>query len=137
MGSTKDRKHGLLGCLMACLVTFCGPLYAATPNGSTPAGMSIPALGIRVAELSNEALDRRRIPLGVAVVELAAGGPSAAAGVAAGDVIYQLNGLPTYSVDRLHWLIEHSAAAVAYRISVIRNGEHLEFSVPTGGPADR
>jgi putative serine protease PepD len=137
MGSTNDGKHGLLGWLMACLVTFCGPLYAASPDGSAQTGVSIPTLGIRVAGLSNEALDRRRIPLGVAVVDLTAGGPSAAAGIEEGDVIYQLNGLPTYSVDRLHWLIEHSAAAVNYRVSVIRNGEHLEFAVPTGGPPDR
>ena len=120
MYSTQAWNNRLLACLCACLVTFCGPLYAGSPaaDGAQP-GTQIPALGLQVAGLSNQALDRRRIPLGVVIVDVAAGGPAAAAGLQAGDVVYQLNGLPTYSVDRLHWLVERSAAA-GYRLSVIR-----------------
>lgn len=67
-------------------------------RGTRPGGESVKTLGLTVQEVPAELARRLRTRGGVLVAEVEPGGPAATAGVAAGDVLLEINRRPIRSV---------------------------------------
>jgi S1-C subfamily serine protease len=68
------------------------------------------------------------------VVAVAEGSPAAAAGLRAGDLLRQANGVPLDSAARLQALLQALAPDSALVLQVQRDGSTIEVLVPAPGP---
>ncbi|HLL71849.1 MAG TPA: PDZ domain-containing protein [Pyrinomonadaceae bacterium] len=92
-------------------------------------------LGVSVESVTRENMNNfnlRGEPRGVAVREVAEGGPAAKAGLQKNDVILRFDGEQVSSVQKLQRLINESAPEHTARLSVSRNGAEQELSVKLG-----
>jgi serine protease Do len=95
------------------------------------------ALGVRirdVRDLSPE--DKTALKLaddkGVVVEDVAAGGPSAKAGLAAGDVILQFDGQPVDRSTHLQWMASTAGVGRTVPVKVLRDGKNVDLKVTLG-----
>jgi S1-C subfamily serine protease len=65
----------------------------------------------------------------VRVMEVAAGGPAAQAGIEPGDLIVALDGQPSASIDQLHRLLTLERIGVPARLDVLRRDRRFELSL--------
>jgi hypothetical protein len=100
-----------------------------------PAGES-PRIGIVVRDPTAEEALRAGLPdaSAVWVVEVAEGSPAAAAGLRAGDLLRQANGVPLDSAARLQALLQALAPDSALVLQVQRDGSATEVRIPAPGP---
>lgn len=92
-------------------------------------------LGLRVEEVESSRLDKHGLAYGVEVAEIAAAGAAERSGLRAGDLLYQLNGLPLYSPERLEWLVGRSEPGKTLALSFIRAERLLEVTIDPASPA--
>ncbi len=92
-------------------------------------------LGLRVQEVEKPRLDERGLAYGVEVVALAAAGPAERGGLKVGDLLYQLNGLPLHSPERLAWLVGRSESDKTLVLSLMRGEGLLEVTIDPASPA--
>ncbi|MDR3466538.1 MAG: PDZ domain-containing protein, partial [Xanthobacteraceae bacterium] len=64
--------------------------------------------------------------------DIAAGGPAAAAGLEAGDVLLSLDGLPVGGGDDLVRLLTHERIGRRLPVSVLRNGKIVRAAIVPG-----
>ena len=69
---------------------------------------------------------------GVLVLDVAAGGPVAAAGVQRGDVVVAFDGEPIVGVDDLHRSLTEERAGRTVTLTLLRRAEMLEVPVTPG-----
>jgi S1-C subfamily serine protease len=79
------------------------------------------------------------VPAAVLVMGVSEGGPAAAAGLAAGDLIIGMEGQPTPSVDAIHKLLDRNSIGMTLPLRVLRGGRVLDLSIvvaaqPEGRP---
>ncbi|WP_455233887.1 PDZ domain-containing protein [Thiogranum longum] len=96
------------------------PLPGDRPWSEPAAG---PWLGALLSELSFRELDALELPYGVRVTRVLPGGPAQAGGLRAGDILFELDGQPIFSVARLKWLIDRSAPNRPAELTYYRDGE--------------
>ncbi|HJR07778.1 MAG TPA: PDZ domain-containing protein [Pyrinomonadaceae bacterium] len=92
-------------------------------------------LGVSVESVTREnmsSFNLRGEPRGVAVREVAEGGPAAKAGLQKNDVILRFDGEQVSSVQKLQRLINESAPEHTARLTISRNGSEQEVSVTLG-----
>jgi serine protease Do len=87
-----------------------------------------PRLGVAVRPLTADERQETSLPGGVVVQQ--AGGPAAAAGIQAGDIILAVDGKVIRGVQQLKQLITQADDSVS--ITVVRDGEEMSVSVPLG-----
>jgi S1-C subfamily serine protease len=73
------------------------------------------------------------VPAGVLIASVAEGGPAAAAGLRAGDLILALEGEPTPSVDAVHKLLGRHAIGRTLTLRVLREGKLTEVQATVAG----
>ena len=66
---------------------------------------------------------------GAAVTDIRSGSPAAQAGVKAGDVIVEFNGLTIDSPRTLQGAVERAVVGQDHKLAVIRNGKRVELTV--------
>jgi len=100
-----------------------------------PAGES-PRIGVVVRGPTAEEARRAGLPdaSAVWVVAVAEGSPAAAAGLRAGDLLRQANGVPLDSAARLQALLQALAPDSALVLQVQRDGSAIEVRIPAPGP---
>jgi S1-C subfamily serine protease len=103
-----------------------------------------PLLGIAVAGIGFDALDRRGLSYGVEVGPVEEGAPGAKAGIKPGDVILSVNGQAAFSPARLVWLLGQQAGKAKVPLEVSRDGKTLQLTADLsaatrlpGGPMGR
>jgi S1-C subfamily serine protease len=108
----------------ALLVPFLPAAFAQPPVLQPPAAEAAdrPALGVLVAEIPFEQLDSLGLAYGVEVTRVLPGSPAEEAGLRAGDVLVELDGLPLFSVPRLRWLVGQAATNVPLVVTYNRDG---------------
>ena len=89
-------------------------------------------LGVAIAAISQDDLDRMGLEYGVRVEAVVPGSVAAEAGLADGDVVTHVDGRPAYSPERLQHLVR--AAAGATDIALHRGGEPVTLQA-TFSPA--
>ena len=118
--------HSLRQLLVAAalLVSFLPGAFAQPPVSQPPPAEAAarPALGVLVAEIPFEQLDSLGLAYGVEVTRVFPGSPAEQAGLRAGDVLVELDGLPLFSVPRLRWLVGQAATNVPLAVTYNRNG---------------
>jgi S1-C subfamily serine protease len=65
----------------------------------------------------------------VLVLDVAADGPAAAAGVQRGDVVLSLDGMPVTGVEDLHRMMTAERAGGALSLTVLRRAEVVDLAV--------
>ncbi len=108
----------------ALLVSLLPAAFAQPPALQPPAAEAAdrPALGVLVAEIPFEQLDSLGLAYGVEVTRVLPGSPAEEAGLRAGDVLVELDGLPLFSVPRLRWLVGQAATNVPLAVTYNRDG---------------
>ena len=76
------------------------------------------------------------LPAGVLIASVADGGPAAAAGLRAGDLILAIDGAPTPSVDAVHKLLGRQAIGLTLTLRVLRAGKVIEMPATVAGRPD-
>ena len=121
-----DAMYSLRHLLIAAtlLVSFLPAAFAQPPDFQPPAAEAAdrPALGVLVAEIPFEQLDSLGLGYGVEVTRVLPGSPAEVAGLRAGDVLVELDGLPLFSVPRLRWLVGQAATNVPLAVTYNRDG---------------
>ncbi|MDX1660535.1 MAG: PDZ domain-containing protein [Gemmatimonadota bacterium] len=85
-------------------------------------------LGLRLAEMNEGLVDYfPGVEQGLLVLEVVGDSPAAEAGVAAGDVIVEVNGREVWNVESFHAAREEGDTT----LSVVRRGERHEIRVPS------
>jgi membrane-associated protease RseP (regulator of RpoE activity) len=110
------------------------PLRCDGPAGDRP------RIGVVVRGLTDEEAGRAGLPdaSAVRVVSVAEGSPAAAAGLRAGDLIRQANGVPLDGAARLQALLQALAPDSALILQVQRDGAAIEVRIPApGAPEDK
>jgi serine protease Do len=97
-------------------------------QGQGPQQQARPRLGVAVRPLTADERQETSLPGGVVVQQ--AGGPAAAAGIQAGDIILAVDGTVIRGVQQLKQLITQADDSVS--ITVVRDGEQMSVSVPLG-----
>lgn len=118
------------------------PVAAAVqPAADGQAGAQFEWLGMTVTPLTARlAAGLGMTPGGALVLEVAADGPAAQAGLASGDVVRGVNGVELSAVDpsrRFRAVAEGVSAGDWMLLSVERGGQPLETTVQAGGPPQR
>ena len=68
-------------------------------------------------------------PTGVRIMRIVQESPALAAGLAAGDLIIQVDGVPVLGIDDLLRVLDHDRIGRRISVIVLRRGERLEISV--------
>jgi S1-C subfamily serine protease len=116
-------RHLLIG--SALLVALLPPAVAQPPPAwGLPAAEASdrPALGVLVAEIPFEELDSLGLAYGVEVTRVLPGSAAEEAGLRAGDILVEIDGLPIFSVPRLRWLVGQAATDVPLELKYNRDG---------------
>jgi len=110
------------------LVSFLPPAFAQPPGGWEPPHPAAienangPALGVLVDEIPFEKLDAMNLSYGVEIQRVMPGSPAGAAGLRAGDILFEVDGEPVFSVSRLRWLVGRAAPDTALEVKYSRDG---------------
>jgi membrane-associated protease RseP (regulator of RpoE activity) len=136
MGLTHTRSGRWIGVLALLLcVSACGPGSPIDAQAESDAD-ALPRLGLVVDKVSDDALHERGLQYAVEIAEIAPGSPAERSGLQPGDLIFQLNDVPVYSVERLVWLVNHASADQPLRLRVLRDDERQSYDVERLLPAD-
>jgi len=111
------------------VVVFQSVLLAGEGEEKSKSGF----LGIYPREIDNamrEALDFEEA--GILVEDVVKDGPSDQAGLMAGDIILEVNGIKMFNVDRLHKIAGRSTPGDKAAIAVLRDGKKKKISVTVG-----
>lgn len=87
------------------------------------------SLGLEVETNESDALDRLEVLPGTRVRSVAPGGPASAAGIAPGDVVLAIDGLPTNGKDAFQAVAAAARPGAALRVEVRRGTAAFEASV--------
>ena len=87
-----------------------------------------PYIGVSVSDVSSDS-QKYGVPAGAAVHEVTAGGPAAAAGLQANDVITAINGTSISGVSDLKRVLAKAHAGDVLTVTVWRQNETLSLSV--------
>jgi len=82
-------------------------------------------LGMKLAELSNDEREKLDIGHGVAVVQVAPSSIAAGAGLVAGDIVMQLNGVKTETIDQLLSITQNLPVGKPIPVLVNRSGNAI------------
>lgn len=92
-----------------------------------------PYIGITFSETwTSERLDAYGYPSGVVVSSVISGGPAAAAGVRAGDIITEYNGTELKSIDDINKLVSESKIGSTVTVKIYRSGRYYSTSITIG-----
>jgi putative serine protease PepD len=97
--------------------------------------VTYPYFGISVAPLPPAAAEELKVPGGLYVFSVVEGGPSAQAGLQAGDVIVEVNGHPATSVDLLTQTVMTTKAGESVSVKYVRDGQTHTTSVTLQNPS--
>ncbi|MGH6719398.1 MAG: DegQ family serine endoprotease [Alphaproteobacteria bacterium] len=91
-------------------------------------------LGVRIQSVDADIAEGFGLsePVGALVASVTEGGPSAAAGIEAGDVIVSFDGKPITAMRALPRVVAETDVGKAVKVEVVRGGEHLTFDVTLG-----
>jgi serine protease Do len=123
--------------IVASLLLSALPAFAQPPRSWHPHAHEYPPgprIGVLVENLSFKELDHLDLSYGVRVTRVVPGSPADTAGIQAGDILYQLDGAPLFSVARLQWLVERTAAGEKALLKYYRDDEQLSAEVTPGRP---
>lgn len=130
--------------LLALLI----PILLLGLSGAAPAVRAAPAsegpsLGVMVRDTPFSRLEALGLGHGVTVGAVVEGSPADQAGIARGDILVSLDGLPIYSSARLQWLVSQQSHGKTLSLRVHRAGSAagegsdvevvLEPIAPAGG----
>jgi S1-C subfamily serine protease len=88
-----------------------------------------PFLGVQGMDVSAEVAERVGVDAGAYIEEVVAGGPAEDAGLRQGDVIIDVNGTPTESMDALVVAIRQSDVGDTVSVTYRRDGEDVTVEV--------
>lgn len=93
-------------------------------------------LGVLIANVPFQELESLKLEFGVRVGRVIPGSPAAAAGLQVGDVIFEIEGHPIYSVERLQWVVRKANAGSKLALQYVRNGssQAAEAHLPGASP---
>jgi putative serine protease PepD len=97
--------------------------------------VTYPYFGIAVAPIPPAAAEELKVPGGLYVLSVVAGGPSAQAGIEPGDVIVEVNGHTATSVDVLTQTVMTKKAGESVPVTYIRDGQTHKTTVTLQTPA--
>jgi putative serine protease PepD len=97
--------------------------------------VTYPYFGIAVAPIPPAAAEELKVPGGLYVLSVVAGGPSAQAGIEPGDVIVEVNGHTATSVDVLTQTVMTKKAGESVPVIYIRDGQTHKTTVTLQTPA--
>ena len=97
--------------------------------------VTYPSFGISVAPIPPAAAEELKVPGGLYVQSVVAGGPSAQAGIQAGDVITEVNGHAATSVDILTQTVMTTKAGEKVPVTYLREGQTHMTTVTLQTPA--
>lgn len=81
-----------------------------------------PALGVLADEIPFEELDAMNLSYGVEVQRVIPGSPAGDTGLRPGDILFEVEGEPVFSVSRLRWLVRQAAADTTLEVKYSRDG---------------
>ncbi|KPJ90154.1 MAG: hypothetical protein AMJ53_14745 [Gammaproteobacteria bacterium SG8_11] len=99
------------------------------PWQSKAAGESQPWLGVMTKDLSFGQLAAKQIDYGVEIIKIVDDSPADQSELEVGDIILEVDNKPVYSVERLHWLIQHSPLDKKVKITYYRDGKNKTTNV--------
>lgn len=111
----------VLGLLLAALLLVLPGVRAVSASKG-------PALGVMVRDTPFTRLDDLGLGHGVTVAAVAAGSPAEKAGIAPGDILVSLDGLPIYSAARLQWLVSQQKQGKTLSLRIHREGSPVAES---------
>jgi putative serine protease PepD len=85
--------------------------------------VTYPYFGISVAPIPPAAAEKLKVTDGLYVISVVEGGPSAQAGLQAGDVITEVNGTPATSPDVLTHTVMTTKAGDSVKVTYVRDGQ--------------
>ncbi|WP_069998093.1 S1C family serine protease [Cellulosilyticum sp. I15G10I2] len=85
--------------------------------------ISRPALGIVGKDIDVKAAELYEIPIGVYIVEVAAGSSAELAGMRANDILFQFDGIQITGMNQLKELLNTKKVGDAVEVKIIRNNE--------------
>ena len=91
-----------------------------------------PGVGVTVSTVTEIIAETEGIPKGARVESVVTGGPADAAGLQAGDIIVEANGIVIENHDRIVEIVSQSKIGDLLSLKVYRAGETLEISVVIG-----
>ncbi len=97
--------------------------------------VTYPYFGLSVAPIPPAAAQKLNVPVGLYVVSVVDGGPSALAGIQAGDVIVEVNGHPATNIDLLTETVMTTKAGETVKVTYVRDGQTHTTSVTLQTPA--
>ena len=97
--------------------------------------VTYPYFGISVAPIPPAAAEDLKVPGGLYVLSVVTGGPSAQAGIEAGDVITEVNGHAATSVDILTQTVMTRKAGEKVPVTYLRDGQTHKTTVTLQNPA--
>jgi S1-C subfamily serine protease len=89
-------------------------------------------LGVAIAPLPQQALERLGIEYGVRIDRVMSGSAAATSGLQAGDIVTEIDGRPAYSPERMQYLVGQSGDRSA--IAIVRGDERTELQVSYARP---
>ncbi len=116
-----------LNTIMAVLINaaiFFSPLNASAEGKAW--------LGIAVADLSFQTLDKQGLEYGVAISDVYDGSAAIESGIQRGDILLGFDSLPVFSVERLQWLVGNKTVGDKVKVDFIRDEEHQSAEVVLG-----
>src|SRR5690606_18176836 len=130
IGIVRDRKE------MRIPVTIAereDDTVVATARGGRSSGETEKMLGIAVQEVPTELARRLRTRGGVLISEVERGGPAAAAGVAAGDVLLEINRRPIRSLSEFREVVRTLSPGEMTLLRLQRGETAIYVAVRTNG----
>jgi S1-C subfamily serine protease len=126
------RLIAAVGLLAAAIPALAQPSWMWAPHGHEY--RQGPRIGVLVEDLSFDELDFLGLPYGVRVTRVSDGSPADAAGIDAGDILFELDGKALFSIARLRWLIERTQADAKVTLEYYRNEELLSAELEPERP---
>ena len=117
-------KDNRLAARWAPLLVLLLPVLLMIAPGvrAAPASSTGPTIGVVVQDTPFSRLEQLGLGHGVTVAAVMRGSPVEKAGIAPGDILVSLDGLPIYSSARLHWLVSQQKEGKTLSLRVHREG---------------
>lgn len=96
--------------------------------------VTYPYFGLSVAPIPPAAAQRLKVSDGLYVISVVPGGPSAQAGIQAGDVIVEVDGKPATNADALAETVMTTKAGETVDVTYVRDGETKKATVTLENP---
>ncbi len=96
--------------------------------------VTYPYFGVSVAPIPEAAAQKLGVTDGLYVQAVVPGGPSAKAGIQAGDVITEINGKPSTNVDLLAKIVMTTKAGETVQVTYVRDGKSTTTTVTLQNP---